>query len=210
MPKIFVTSDHHFDHSNIIRYCKRPFNSAALMNQEMVHRWNAVVGEEDIVYHLGDFTMSYITTAMHWFGELKGLIYILRNWQHHDRRWLRATGMDAFGNDGHLRPVTMSGLPIQILPPTWNLERGRNELPIILSHFPIEDWDRKHHGSIHLHGHSHGRAKVIKGRMDVGVDSQDFRPQTIEDILAKIATRDGVQSAADKTRLPLRHPMAHH
>lgn len=58
MTKIFVTSDHHFYHANIIRYCNRPFNSYQEMNEEMIKRWNEVVSKEDIVIHLGDFAFK--------------------------------------------------------------------------------------------------------------------------------------------------------
>lgn len=55
---IFFTSDHHFCHANIIKYCKRPFESVDQMNEEMVRRWNEVVGDEDTVYYLGDFSLA--------------------------------------------------------------------------------------------------------------------------------------------------------
>jgi calcineurin-like phosphoesterase family protein len=58
MAKVFFTSDTHFNHANIISYCSRPFSSADEMNREIIARWNAVVGPEDTVYHLGDFAMG--------------------------------------------------------------------------------------------------------------------------------------------------------
>lgn len=54
----FFTSDTHFSHENIIRYCARPFASVEEMNREMTARWNAVVGPRDTVYHLGDFSLG--------------------------------------------------------------------------------------------------------------------------------------------------------
>lgn len=77
--KIFLTSDNHFFHTNVIRYCNRPFttNKDALppghtpeelavaiqkdvveMNDAMVAGWNSVVSPEDTVYHLGDFAFA--------------------------------------------------------------------------------------------------------------------------------------------------------
>ena len=55
---IFFTSDHHFYHSNIIKYCQRPFHSVEEMNEEMIRRWNSVVGVDDTVYYLGDFSLA--------------------------------------------------------------------------------------------------------------------------------------------------------
>lgn len=48
--KIFVTADTHFLHGNIIAYCGRPFTSET-MTDELVDRWNAVVGKDDLVIH---------------------------------------------------------------------------------------------------------------------------------------------------------------
>jgi calcineurin-like phosphoesterase family protein len=55
---IFFTSDHHFGHENIIRYCNRPFTSVQQMNEIMILRWNGAVLPEDEVYYLGDFAMK--------------------------------------------------------------------------------------------------------------------------------------------------------
>ena len=55
---IWFTSDHHFGHANIIKYCERPFNSVGHMNASMIGSWNGVVASDDTVYYLGDFAMQ--------------------------------------------------------------------------------------------------------------------------------------------------------
>lgn len=50
--KYFI-ADMHFNHENIIRYCNRPFENSNEMNEYII-KWNSVVTENDIVYHLGD------------------------------------------------------------------------------------------------------------------------------------------------------------
>lgn len=64
--KIFVISDTHFAHNNIIQYCQRPFESVWWMDQYMIKRWNEVVGDDDIVIHCGDFAF---TKAKHEVAE---------------------------------------------------------------------------------------------------------------------------------------------
>src|SRR5689334_23197983 len=55
---LFFTSDTHFGHGGALGFYKRPFASVAEMDRAMVGRWNAVVGPEDEVWHLGDFAIK--------------------------------------------------------------------------------------------------------------------------------------------------------
>lgn len=54
----WLTSDTHFGHENIIRYCSRSYASLREMDYDMARRWNERVGPADLVYHLGDFAMG--------------------------------------------------------------------------------------------------------------------------------------------------------
>lgn len=54
MGKIFFTSDLHFSHKNVIKYCQRPFEGIAEMERILIENWNSVVGPQDTVYVLGD------------------------------------------------------------------------------------------------------------------------------------------------------------
>jgi len=56
--RVFFTSDFHFNHRNIIEYCKRPFTSVAEMNEALIKRFNEIVGPSDTVYILGDLVMG--------------------------------------------------------------------------------------------------------------------------------------------------------
>lgn len=53
--KTWFTSDRHFGHANIIKYCGRPFKDVNHMNRELVKKHNERVKPEDIVFDLGDF-----------------------------------------------------------------------------------------------------------------------------------------------------------
>ena len=56
--KLFITADHHFNHKNIIEYCKRPFKTVEEMDNIITEKWNKKVGKDDLVIHLGDFALG--------------------------------------------------------------------------------------------------------------------------------------------------------
>jgi len=47
-------ADPHFGHSNILKYCVRPFGTVDEMNGELIDRYNNVIEDDDTVLWLGD------------------------------------------------------------------------------------------------------------------------------------------------------------
>jgi calcineurin-like phosphoesterase family protein len=58
MSRRWVIADLHFGHTNVIAYSDRPYRDADHMTEELIKNWNNVVAKDDIVYVLGDFTLS--------------------------------------------------------------------------------------------------------------------------------------------------------
>ena len=181
---IFFTADHHFGHANIVHYTNRPFANIAEMDSELIRRWNETVGTDDEVYHLGDFTLGGL--ANHYFEQLNGSIHILANRWHHDRRWIPDP------EEPWIRSA--NGAVVTILPPMEVLTLPCNNCDhpqaIVLCHYPLAVWDRKHYGSWHLHGHSHCNYESLDPEdkiMDVGVDCMNFKPVSIEDVAGHMA-----------------------
>jgi calcineurin-like phosphoesterase family protein len=83
---VFFTSDTHFNHTNIIRYCQRPFNDVAEMNETLIGNWNQTVGNEDIVFHLGDFCIGSAAEWSQILDRLNGKIYLILG-KHDYRQW---------------------------------------------------------------------------------------------------------------------------
>jgi calcineurin-like phosphoesterase family protein len=178
--RVWFTSDHHFGHANIIKYCDRPFKTVGEMDARMVGLWNSVVGIDDVVYHLGDLTLGDVHDAAHYLSQLNGQIKIVPG--SHDGRWLSDFSPNVTGWAGH---------PVEILPPLVSLEfpgLGDEKWPqvIVLCHYAMRVWDRSHYGAWHLYGHSHGRLPGHGKSFDVGVDCMDFTPLSLEQVVEKM------------------------
>lgn len=78
---VFLISDLHLNHAKILRHCHRPFSSLRQMNAYLVGQWNQVVGPDDMVYHLGDFSIR--GSPMRWIRGLNGRKVFIRG--NHDR-----------------------------------------------------------------------------------------------------------------------------
>lgn len=83
-PKVFITSDLHLDHTNIIKYCQRPFLSTEEMNNTLINNWNSVISKKDIVYFLGDMSFGRGSKPTdYWLDKLNGKVIFIKG--NHDR-----------------------------------------------------------------------------------------------------------------------------
>jgi len=174
---IWFTADTHFGHTNVIKYCERPFSSVTDMDEALAENWNRAVNTNDTVYHLGDFTLAGKNVASVYFQRLNGKIYVVPGG--HDNKWL---GKDEY--------FTKSGHPVIILPPLYTLKTSLPEVEhpqlIVLCHYAMRVWDRSHYGSWHLYGHSHGNLSPVENSLDVGVDCWEYQPISLATVCRKI------------------------
>jgi calcineurin-like phosphoesterase family protein len=91
IPRTWFTSDTHFRHANIIKYCDRPFANVEEMDEGLILRWNACVHPADVIYHLGDVGFNY-GSLFHIVPRLNGQKYLVLG--NHD--W-SAVRMEALG-----------------------------------------------------------------------------------------------------------------
>jgi calcineurin-like phosphoesterase family protein len=171
----FYTADHHFGHLNIISDCSRPFSSVEDMDEAMIARWNAVVGASDIVYHLGDFSLSLkdADRVREIFGRLRGRKRLI-------------IGNHDVDNKGRLHPK-LAALAWDAEPvATCEVRDGGKR--IWLSHYAHRSWPAMHYGSVHFYGHSHGNLPPFGCSRDVGVDLPDvgFTPRTFAELTASM------------------------
>jgi calcineurin-like phosphoesterase family protein len=151
------TSDTHFGHGNIIKYCNRPFASSWEMDNEIVNNWNNAVSPTDTVYHLGDFAFGrnankeYIAKLA---KQLHGEIHLIIG--NHEKIAMAMPWR--FASIKHYDEINVEGQEI------------------VLFHYGMRTWHHDLRGVWHLYGHSHGGLPTFGKSLDVGVDSWKFAP----------------------------------
>lgn len=170
MTNIWFTGDTHFGHKNIIRYCKRPFENIEEHDQTLIDNWNALVKPGDKVYHLGDFgfgSQDFLTKTA---AALSGQKYLIRG--NHDRAFRKVDKTEHF--------LWVKDL-FELKVPDEEMDHKQS---ITLCHYAFEVWNKRHFGSFHLHGHSHGtlQSSDHQARLDVGVDVHDYKPISYEEV----------------------------
>lgn len=168
MKKIWFTADTHFYHYNIIKYENRPFGSVEEMNETIINNWNELVDpEEDTVYHLGDISLGSNKKTDEILWRLNGNIRLIQG--NHDK--LSSVLKERFDWIKDYYKLKVQGHKI------------------ILCHYPIYSWDSKHHGSIHLHGHTHTDSHSDfshPNKINVGMDCWNFKPVELSEILYRV------------------------
>ena len=92
----FFTSDTHFNHANIIRFCNRPFKDVTQMNETLIANWNSVIDKDDTVFHLGDFCLGGAAEWTQVLNRLNGKIYLIMG--NHDLKNIRQGFWQLFGH----------------------------------------------------------------------------------------------------------------
>lgn len=181
---VWFTSDTHFSHNNIIRYCNRPFSNILAMNEYLISNWNKVVKENDIVFHLGDFGFDSIENLRNIRHKLNGTIYLIRG--NHDWKTINKHNENIF--DGVFQQLT-----IQV-----------DGQKIYLNHYPYLCYsgsNRTDKMSVwQLFGHVHSKDSMTgmdKNRLsmlfptqyDVGVDNNEYKPVSFLEVKQIISFR---------------------
>lgn len=198
----YFTSDHHFGHKNIIKYCKRPFDGVMEMNEEMAKRWNDIVKPKDEVIYLGDFSLSTYEMDI-WLNRLNGTKELIVG--NHDtcfkskrgniRKYLQA-GWKSITHekhtyitlpDNHKIAVKLCHFPYRMEPEE---QSKRNDMFSYAQNRP------KDRGLILLCGHIHEKWKVKDKMINVGVDQWKFYPVSEQEI-AKLIIKEKLLEKKD-------------
>jgi calcineurin-like phosphoesterase family protein len=177
--KTFLISDTHFGHANICVFTKsdgtkvRPFNSADEMDEVMIERWNAMVGKDDKVYHLGDVAIP--KKSLNLLEKLNGRKILIKG--NHDIHKL--SDYSKFFSDIRAFHV-LNGC--------------------VLSHVPLHPSSLGKFGC-NIHGHLHGN--YVRRESDIGglerdpnfinvcVEHTNYTPILLEDVFERISLQGG-------------------
>lgn len=172
---IWLTSDLHINHENIIRYAQRPFDSVDEMNESIIDNINERVTHEDTLWILGDVSMGRdkLQTTKKVLGRLctKDVHLVLGN--HDPANRIDDLLVAGFVSVDHYKEVML-----------WNKHSTG-----VLFHYPLMSWNGRSRGAYMLHGHIHAKSDYNERnrknglrRYDVGVDANDYAPVSIDHI----------------------------
>lgn len=175
---IYFISDTHFNHKNIIEYSDRPYSNLEEMTEAYISNWNDRVTKHDVVYHLGDFALSYGKKHEKLIDDilarLNGQKFLIVG--NHDRK-------EVLNNSRWTHVCDYKRIKVDI---------GGVNKNIVLFHYPIRSWRGIHRGDWHLHGHSHGSLHDYGGKvLDVGVDAvANHKPISLDEVKILMDNRD--------------------
>jgi calcineurin-like phosphoesterase family protein len=169
MSNIFFTSDNHYFHDNIIKYCDRPFSGSLDMNAEMMSRWNSRVGPDDIGIFVGDISAGLKKRT----GELRDIIgglngkkiLVRGNHDHQTNEWYVESGFLEVFDFLNLGGVILCHYPLHSL-----AERGLDESAFGPYSFVV-------------HGHVHAKGPNFEGHFNVAADRNDFYPLPYNEVI---------------------------
>ena len=183
--RLYFTSDTHYNHTNICRGVTRwtdaedvtrDFKTLDQMNDRIINGINEVVGQDDILFHLGDWSFGGFESIPEFRNRINcnNIHLVLGNHDHHIERD-KAGIRYAFSSVNQYVELNVN-----------------NEYNFVLMHYPIMSWNNMNDGVIHLHGHVHlpPDKRIGKGKMmDVGVDGNGMDPISLSKVLTLMNPR---------------------
>lgn len=169
---IFLTSDEHFGHKNIINYENRPFPDLLTMRESLINNWNSVVSNEDVVYCLGDFCLLNKSTAKEIVARLNGYKILIRgNHDNHNIQWYLDIG---FNEVCPYRMLCYDNLKILLTHRPYSI-------PLEFTNMPFD---------LHIYGHVHSKGidtgefpTFAKDGACVCVERTNYTPISLDEVI---------------------------
>lgn len=199
---IYITSDSHFSHGNILKYSNRPFmneKEQAVIDQYLSDRSN-----KDYYIEYKNLKISEDTIQRHdetliknWNEKVPqdGDVYHLGDFCFNIEKarsiLKRLNGRIHFIRGNHDKNVSNFQYEFVWIKDYYELNIDDNEAIrgsqlIVLCHYAFRVWNKSHYGAYHCYGHSHHSLPDDPNAlsMDVGVDGWNYTPLSYRDIKA--------------------------
>lgn len=179
----YYIADLHFGHRNCLAFDNRPFKDTEEHDMALIERWNSVVGMDDDVWILGDFSWYSVMKTIEIYKQLNGVKHLVVG--NHDHKLLRNKDIQAlFAEITNYKEIDFG-----------------NNCGVVLSHYPIPCFNHHYYGWYHLYGHVHNSfewnmMERVKYEMvalydkpcnmfNVGcmIPYMDYTPRTLEEII---------------------------
>lgn len=186
---IFITSDLHLNHKNILKYCPHRRDGKDMpedagipdmvdaMNEKIIRNWNSKIAPGDEVYIIGDVAMGLIDKAPALISRLNGIKTLISG--NHDVKLVKMCKHREPGFENLFVKID------KMFELSYSYKGTK--YPVVMCHFPLMHWDRQNHGAVQLHGHLHSapdkRFLNEWRQMDVGMDGNDLMPYSMDEII---------------------------
>ena len=174
--KVFVISDTHFLHENIVKYTGRPENHTELI----IDNWNRVVSDDDLVFHLGDFSAGVkgrTDELSEIANSLKGEKILIRGNHDHYKadKYIEKYGFSDVFDHLIIDDLMMIHFPLEfhehLRGESWSILKGYESLA------------KKSGVRYIVHGHTHNRNTGLPGHYNCSVEQIDFTPIELNKLL---------------------------
>jgi calcineurin-like phosphoesterase family protein len=180
----YVISDTHFNHTNIIKYCDRPFRDTNHMNEIMILNWNNLVKPNDTVIHCGDFSFGNAEMAIPIMQRLNGFKTLLRGNHDHKKFWKAYAELE------------------NVLLAEYTY-RHVGEYVVWFSHYPDDvnlkgtpKHTKKFRSGVDIHVHGHIHNHVVKDpdprKINVSVEVINYTPVLLETLIENHVKASGL------------------
>lgn len=194
--KVWFTSDLHFGHRNVLKFCNRPWNNEKEMEVGLIENWNKCVGDNDVIFVLGDtFWFNDSRSIKKVLSQLNGKdIYILPG--NHDE-------FESYYRVDDPRIHLCSDVVV-----CWFTKEGEPKREVWMSHYPMMTWPHRENGTWQLFGHIHSQPGKEVGvdqdlplhwnQVDVGCDRWYYTPISLDFLITLFGTRLHYKQFADE------------
>ena len=206
MTKRYYSSDWHLGHVNMTRQgkdlCGRPFDTPAEMNEAIITFANETTKPKDELYILGDIAMGKLDESLPLLAQVHCKLFLIPG--NHDRfsfayqrkgdRGAKVAREAARYAEYGVLYMEVEGARSEFVAPFKAPDGG----DVMMSHYPYvgDSHGEDRHADLRprdrtrpiIHGHVHEEWKHNGRMFNVGVDVNDFKPVSEEEIIAWLET----------------------